>query len=122
MEEVPAESVQAVPESAVSELAVHLPTVMEVDVPEPTVIDLAVLEPALPDVALPAPLVPVPTEADPVLAECAASSAALQCAVCRRNDTPGYPLRLAPMRGDFKERKFGAKNLAALPIGKFHLK
>ena len=117
-----AESAQDVHESPVSELPVHFPEVIEMEVPEPTVIDLAVLETALPDEVLSVPLEPVPPVADPIVAEPAATSTALQCAVCRRNDTPDYPLRLAPMRGDFKERKFGAKNLAALPIGKFYIK
>ena len=117
MEVGTADSVQDISETPVSSLPINVPTTIEMEDPEPIEIDLTGLETALPNAVLPVPLEPVPTVADPFVAEPAASSTALQCAVCRRNDTPGYPLRLAPMRGDFKERKFGARNLAALPIG-----
>ena len=51
----------------------------------------------------------------------ATAAARAQCAVCRRNDTPLYPLELAPLTGGFKKRIFGAKITCDEPIGEYHI-
>ena len=80
--------------------------------------------------AVPAPPAVPASPAVPVMAAVPVSTAApasataaarAQCAVCRRNDTPLYPLELAPLSGGFKRRIFGAKISCDEPIGEYHI-